>query len=287
MQHLKQLFLGLDKGVDKKAADFGVSLICLSILVLIHFSLGIYLGKQAYLMMSLLLWGSLYLLLWDRRQFFKKNQDKISRFFGYLIVATLLALSVVHPGEKELGFFPLAAFLGWFLIFIGASQAKFYLKEFCILIIFGIPKLIPDTAFGLAPVTAKFSAYTLWYLGYPVSLSNNIYIQIPNGGVEVIPACSGINLIVHMLSISVIFLCVFPTGRSHTVLFATLAVLLGFLMNVIRVAMLAALSTPQFEQQFHYWHSASGASLFVLLTLIIYGVLYFSFLKPAQLSRKS
>jgi cyanoexosortase A len=282
MQHLKQLFLGVDKGVNKKDADFGVSLICLLILVLIHFSLGAYLGKQAYLMMSLLLWSSLYLLLWDKRKDFKKNQDKISIFFGYFVVAALLTLSVVHPGEKELGFFPLAAFSGWFLIFIGASKAKLYLKEFCILTVFGIPKLIPDTALGLAPVTAKFSAYTLWYLGYPVSLLNNIYIQIPNGGVEVIPACSGINLIVHMLSIAVVFLCVFPTGRTSTVLFVVFSIFLGFFMNVIRVAMLAALSTPQFVKQFHYWHSASGASLFVLLTLVIYGVLYFSFLKPAQ-----
>jgi cyanoexosortase A len=281
MQHLKQLFLSL----DKKGADFGVSLICLSILVLIHFSLGVYLGKQAYLMMSLLLWGSLCILIWDRRQSFKRNQDKISIFLGYLVVTLLLAISVVHPGDKELGFFPLAAFLGWFLIFIGASKTKLYLKEFSILTVFGIPKLIPDTAFGLAPITAKFSAYTLWYLGYPVSLSNNIYIQIPNGGVEVIPACSGINLMVHMLSISVIFLCVFPTGRTQSILFVLFAVLLGFLMNVMRVAMLAALSTPQFSRQFHYWHSASGASLFVLLTLIIYGILYFSFLKPVPSPR--
>jgi cyanoexosortase A len=277
MQHLKQLFLG----IEKKDADFGVSLLCLSILVLVHFWLGICLGKQAYLMMSLLLWGSLFILLWDRRQCFKKNQDQVSKFLGCLAVTALLVLSVVHPGEKSLGFFPLAAFLGWFLIFIGAVQTKLYLKEFCILTVFGIPKLIPDTALGLAPVTAKFAAYSLWYLGYPVSL-NGDYIQVPNGGVEVIPACSGINLIVHMLSISVIFLCVFPTRRSHGVLFVILAVLLGFLMNVIRVAMLASLSPPQFSKQFHYWHSASGASLFVLLALVIYGALYFSFSKPSQ-----
>jgi cyanoexosortase A len=276
MQHLKQVL----RGIDKKDADFGASLICLSILVFIHFSLGVYLGKQAYLMMSFLLWGSLYLLLWDRRPFFKKNQDKVSIFLGYLAITALLILSIIHPGEKNLGFFPLAAFSGWFLIFIGISQAKLYLKEFCILAVFGIPKLIPDTAFGLAPVTAKFSAYTLWYLGYPVSL-DGIYIQVPNGGVEVISACSGINLMVHMLSISVIFLCVFPTQKIFSGFFIVFAIILGFLMNVIRVALLAALSTPQSSAQFHYWHSTSGASLFVLLTLIIYGVFYFGLAKPA------
>jgi cyanoexosortase A len=277
MQRLKQIFLS----ADKNASDFRAGIICLSVLCCVHFLLGIYLGKQAFLMMSLLLWASIAVLLWDRRHHFKINQDKVSGFLGYFLVAAVLVLSVVRPGEKMLGFFPLVAYLGWFLIFIGAAQSKFYLKEFCILAIFGIPKLVPDTAFGLAPVTAKVAAYTLWYLGYPVS-SNGVYIQVPNGGVEVVAACSGINLILHMLSISVIFLCVFPTRRSHCIPFAILAILLGFLMNGVRVAILAALSPPQFSAQFHYWHSASGASLFVLLTLVIYGVLYFSFLKPMQ-----
>jgi cyanoexosortase A len=277
MQRLKQILLG----VDKNDADFRAAVICLSVLSCIHFLLGLYLSKQAFLMMSLLLWASISILLWDRRQQFKINQDKVSSFLGYVLVAAVLVISIIRPGEKVLGFFPLAAYLGWFLIFIGAAQTKLYLKEFCILAIFGIPKLVPDTAFGLAPITAKFAAYILWYLGYPVSL-NGFYIQLPNGGVEVVPACSGISLMLHMLSISVIFLCVFPTRRSHCIPFALLAILLGFVMNGVRVAMLAALSAPQFSAQFHYWHSASGASLFVLLTLVIYGVLYFSLLKSTQ-----
>lgn len=277
MQRLKQIILD----EDKNGSDFRTSVICLAVLSFIHFLLALYLGKQAFLMMSLLLWASISMLLWDRRKHFKINQDKISSFLGYAFVAAVLVISIVHPGEKMLGFFPLAAYVGWFLIFIGAAQAKFYFKEFCILAIFGIPKLVPDTAFGLAPITSKFAVYTLWYLGYPVS-SNGSYIQVPNGGVEVVPACSGINLILHMLSISVIFLCMFPTRRSHCIPFALLAMLLGFVMNGIRVAMLAALSPPQFSAQFHYWHSASGASLFVLLTLVIYGVLYFSLLKSTH-----
>lgn len=278
MPRLKQILMG----VDKTDSNFRTGAICLSILSCIHFLLGLYLGKQAFLMMSLLLWASMAILLWDRRQQLKINQDKLSIFLGYVLVAAVLVISIVRPGEKVLGFFPLAAYSGWFLIFIGAAQGRFYLKEFCILAIFGIPKLVPDTAFGLAPVTAKVAAYALWYLGYPVSLNKDVYIQVPNGGVEVVPACSGINLILHMLSISVIFLCVFPPRRSHCIPFIIIAMLLGFLMNGARVAMLAALSPPQFSAQFHYWHSASGASLFVLLTLVIYGVFYFSILKPSH-----
>ncbi len=281
MKRLQLLFLGL----DKNDADLRTSLYCLLILSLVHFSLGIYLGKQAYLMMSLLLWASVALLLWDRRQSFRKNQDKGSFFCGCILVTALLVLCVVHPGEKILGFFPLFAFLGWFLIFVGVAQSRRYLKEFIVLLVFGLPKLVPDTAFGLAPLTAKFSTFVLWYLGYPVSL-HGIHIQIPKGGVEVVPACSGINLITHMLSISILFLCVFPPQRFNGFFFSVAAVLLGFLMNGARVSILAVLSPPQFSEQFHYWHSASGASLFVLLTLVIYGVLYFGLQKPPHQSRQ-
>lgn len=274
MRRLKQLFLG----IDKNDAEFRASLLCLWALALVHFCLGLYLGKQAYLMMSLLLWAAIFLLLWDRRQYFKRNQDKVSFLGGCALAAALLVLSVVSPGEKVLGFFPLFAFLAWFLVFVGATQLKFYFKELSILTVFGLPKLVPDTAFGLAPLTAKFSAYLLWYFGYPVSLEG-IYIQIPKGGVEVVPACSGINLITHMLSISVIFLCVFPTRRPYSILFLIFSALLGFFMNGVRVSLLTALSTPQLSEPFHYWHSASGASLFVLLTLVIYGAVYFNFLR--------
>jgi cyanoexosortase A len=274
-------------GSDQNDTDFKTSLYCLSILSLVHFALGIYLGKQAYLMLSLLMWASMALLLWDRRPSFRRSQDKGSFFCGCMLVTALLVLCVVRPGEKLLGFFPLFAFLGWFLMFVGVAQSKRYLKEFSILLVFGLPKLVPDTAFGLAPLTAKFSAFVLWYLGYPVSLHGGIHIQVPQGGVDVVPACSGINLMTHMLSISIIFLCVFPPQRLNGFFFATVAVLLGFLMNGVRVAMLAALSPPQFSEQFHYWHSASGASLFVLVALVLYGMFYFGLQKsPEHQSRQ-
>lgn len=283
MKRLQLLLLGS----DKNDTDFKTSLYCLSILSLVHFSLGLYLGKQAYLMMSLLLWASMALLLWDRRPSFRRNQDKGSFFCGCILVTALLVLCVVRPGEKLLGFFPFFAFLGWFLMFVGVAQSKRYLKEFSILLVFGLPKLVPDTAFGLAPLTAKFSAFVLWYLGYPVSLRGGIHIQVPQGGVDVVPACSGINLMTHMLSISIIFLCVFPPQRLNGFFFAMVAVLIGFLTNGVRVAMLAALSPPQFSAQFHYWHSASGASLFVLVALGLYGVLYFGLQKsPENQSRQ-
>jgi cyanoexosortase A len=279
MHFLRKLLLGVDQGED----SFKISFYCLAVLAVVHCSLDLYLGKQAHLMMSLLLWAAIGLLLWDQRRLFqeRQNPDHVSSFLGYALLAALLVISVVRPSEKLIGFFPLVAFLGWFLLFIGRSQYRLYFKEFSILLAFGLPKLIPDSAFGMASLTAKFSAYVLWRLGYPVFLKGS-YIAIPNGGVEVVPACSGISLITHMLSMAVIFLCVFPVRRSQRPLLAFIAIVLGFIMNSMRVAILALLSTPQSYSSFQYWHSANGASVFVFLTLMLYSLMYFWFFKPAH-----
>jgi cyanoexosortase A len=277
-------FLNKYFGGDRKSnLGFQVSLFCLGLLASIHLALDLYLGKQSHFLMSLLVWSSVFSLLWDRGPQFSPSYSKASTFVGFTILSALLVASIAHAGEKIIGFFPIVAFSSWALIFVSSAQLGSYLKEFSILSVFGLPKLVPETAFGLAPLTAKFSAFILHYVvSYPVKLVDDIHIQVPRGGVEVVPACSGISLILHMLSVSVIFLCVFPAQRRHFILLPLIAATLGFVLNGVRVAVLASLSMPEWSTRFKYWHSADGASIFVLIALLLYGGLWFCFFKPAR-----
>jgi cyanoexosortase A len=275
-------FLNQYLGGKHKSFGFQSSLFCFGLLALIHLGQDLYLGKQSHLLMSLLVWSSVFSLLWDKKANFSPTSSKISNFLGFAMLSALLVVSIAHPGEKIIGFFPLVAFVSWILIFVSPAQLSSYLKEFSILFVFGLPKLVPETAFGLAPLTAKFSAFLLHYaVNFPVKLVNGIHIQVPNGGVDVVPACSGISLMLHMLSISVIFLCLFPARKWHFILLPLIAAALGFVLNGVRVAILAALSRPESSLSFEYWHSANGASLFVLLALLLYGGLWTCFFKPA------
>ncbi|NJM76668.1 MAG: cyanoexosortase A [Acaryochloridaceae cyanobacterium RU_4_10] len=276
MQFLRALF------TDNDRQNFRISFFCLLILACIHASLDIYLGKQAHLIVSIPLWSSIFLLLWDNKQDFKQTQEKISFLAGCLLLAALLVITVARPGEKLIGFFPLFAFLGWFLVFAGFSQFKTHLKELAILVAFGLPKLVSESAFGLAPLTANFSANILWHLGQSVSLQG-VQINVPNGSVEVVPSCSGANLITHMLSVSVMVMCVLPKPQNaHRITLPLIAILLGFVMNGLRVALLALFSPPQYASLFHYWHGPNGASTIVLLTLLIYSLICFWLLKPLE-----
>lgn len=268
---------------SKFTQGFRVSLLCLGALALIHFSIDFYLDKQSHMMMSLLVWSAIALLLWDRQEQLDPRTPRALSCLGFALLSTVLILSISRPSEKIVGFYPLAAFLGWFLIFINFSQIRLCFKEFAILLGFGLPKLVPETAFGIASLTAKFSAFILHYfVSYPVNLIHGTQIQIPNGSIEVVPACSGISLIIHMLSISVIFLCLFPVQKRHFLLLPLLAVAIGFTLNGVRVAVLAALSAPEHFASFHYWHGTGGASMFVLAALVLYSAIWFYFFRPTQ-----
>ena len=264
-------------------------LLCFGLLALIHFALDLSLGKQSHLLMSLFVWTSVFMLLLDKQSAqtypAQAQPSKLSSFSGFAILSALMIVSMAKPGDKITGFFPLIAFMSWFFIFVDLKQVKQYAKELIILLTFGLPKLIPESAFGLSSLTAKFSAFLLHSsVSYPVQLVDNTFIQIPNGSVEVVPACSGISLIVHMLSISVIFLCLFPAKKWDWILLPLLATAIGFVFNAVRVAVLASLSRPESVNSFQYWHSASGASFFVLAALILYSALWFYLFRPVSQS---
>ncbi|MEL7523434.1 MAG: archaeosortase/exosortase family protein, partial [Cyanobacteria bacterium J06553_1] len=49
------------------------------------------------------------------------------------------------------------------------------------------------------------------------------------------------------------------------------AMAIGFLVNSIRVALLALLSRSSSRLAFEYWHSQDGALVFVTISVLLYG----------------
>lgn len=146
-----------------------------------------------------------------------------------------------------------------------------YQIELLTLFCLGLPKLLLKFIPDISPFTAQFSTYLLWYSGFSVQLTNDL-IQLPDGAVKVVPACSGLNLMTYMFAITMIFLLMFPLPTSAKIVAPVVAVTLGFMINGIRVALLALLSTQNDPALFDYWHSNDGALVFVVVTVLLFGL---------------
>jgi len=130
--------------------------------------------------------------------------------------------------------------------------------------------LLLDTYSSFSIATAKFSTILLWYLGFEV-ICQGVYIFLPTGGVEVNSFCSGVMPMLTLLQLALLFLLMFPTKLRDKILVLVASVTLAFLVNVIRVALMAVLVAFSNQTAFEYWHSGSGSQIFSVISMLAFG----------------
>lgn len=240
--------------------------------VFVHLGINLKLEKYSHLALSLIFWLSAISLVWDKRQQIKPSSNLISCGLGMIIMGITLIGAFVSR-NLFLGFAPLGFAISLALLASGISNLLKYRQELIILFTLGIPKILLPLLPDLSPLTAKISAFWLMYCGFDVILQNN-QIILPQGVVNVVPSCSGLNLIIYMLGLSVIFQVMFPLPRKNSfkVISYLVAATIGFFVNSIRVSILALLSGDASRQAFEYWHSQEGALIFVTTSVLIYGI---------------
>ncbi len=249
-------------------------------LIAIHLTLNWRAEKPSHLAISIVYWLAASSMLWDKRKQLKLGSGIFSLLLGALLIAGVLLKSASHPGVKFLGFSPFVSALGIALLASGFQGLKQYRQELIILFSLGVPRILLPHLPDISPITAKFSAFLLWYTGFDISLQG-INIVLPNGGVEVVPSCSGLNLITYMLGLSVVFLVMFPSNLANKIVAPVVAATLGFAVNGVRIALLAVLSTNASRQAFEYWHSKEGTLIFVMISVVLFGF-FCLFLLPQE-----
>ncbi|MGR3273676.1 cyanoexosortase A [Acaryochloris marina NIES-2412] len=247
----------------------------------LYFTANLRADKVAHLAMSLVFLFAALSSLWDRRLQLQLGSNILSLGLGTCIVGGILYQSLRSPMGWYLAFAPFVAAIGIMLLASGCQALGQYQTELLTLFCLGLPKLLLKFIPDISPITAQFSTYLLWYSGFSVQLTNDL-IQLPDGVVKVVPSCSGLNLMTYMFAITVIFLLMFPLPTTAKIVAPIVAVTLGFAINGIRVALLALLSTQNDPDLFDYWHSNDGALVFVMVTVLLFGLFCGWIVRQAQ-----
>jgi cyanoexosortase A len=175
--------------------------------------------------------------------------------------------------------------LGVALLASGFKGLKQYWQELTILFFLGVPSVIASFLFDISPLTAKFSAFLLHYFGFNVA-SQGVFINLPNGGVEVTHECSGIDTIIYILSVSILALVMFPVNRSKRFFVPIVGIIIGFVINGIRVAMLAIFAGSD-KAAFESWHGGQASYLYGMIGIVIFGCFYWLLLQQEEKSQST
>ena len=141
-------------------------------------------------------------------------------------------------------------------------------------------KIIPEGP--LSVLTANLGGFWLGIFGFD-NVVRNKTILMPTGGVEVLPACNGVDMIAQVVCIAVIFQLAFPLRSllSRFLIF-TLAPLIGLASNTIRIAVLVlcvANGNGKGSSLFSFFHDDLGSLLFSGIAVYVFGILYMRLLE--------
>lgn len=240
-------------------------------LIAIHLTLISRANDASLLGTSALFWLAVASLVWAKQDNLILSSRTVASFCGISLVSLVLIKSAfVFEYDYFLRLSPLLSTIGVALLASGFKGLKQYWQELLILCF-----LIPSPGaialvIDISTFTAQFATVILWYAGFDV-VQQGVFVNLPTGSVEVYPGCSGIESMLQMLGLAVLFLVIFPTNRQDKICLPILAIAIAFAVNGFRVALMAVLAASSDSQALYYWHKGDGSLIFSTISVLILG----------------
>ena len=232
-------------------------------------------GDVAHLGMSALFGLAVGSLVWEKRHSFKAESHSSAVLLGTFIILLGSILPFLFDDPALLRLMPLICAVGLALVASGFHGVRQHWRELTILFFLMVPKLIVEAISDVSYLTAKFSAFALWYLGFDVSLEG-VHIILPKGSIQVYEACSGLESMAYLLGLSVICLLLFPLAlRSYQIIVPLIGITLGFVVNALRIMLLVVLIAQDKAKAFDYWHDGDGSLVVGMVGALLLGTVYF------------
>jgi cyanoexosortase A len=213
-----------------------------------------------------LFWATAAYLIWERKEKLQFQTGPVASIFGALLLSLLLLKSSGYCEESFLIGYPFLASISLATIAAGFRGLREYGREIVLLFFAGIPEVLLAKLTDPAPLTAKFATSMLWYSGVAVT-QNGINLELPGGSVQVYSGCSGVVAMTQLLGMSILFLALLPLPWKwyQKLILPVAAVAIGFLVNAMRVSLMAILVSQKQMAAFDYWHEGSGSLVFSVI----------------------
>lgn len=261
-------------------------------LMIFHLALTDQTGDMKSLSISFIFWGAIASMVWDK----KESLYLRSTLFSSVLGTTILGLAFfktlqISSGGVFVQALPLLFALSLALIASGWQHLGQYHKELLAFAILALPGerflsggltaiLGSLTGKTLTMFTSQAATIGLSLVGMNPVLTDDVYINLSRSIVRVHEGCSGAGIIDFLLRLSFLFLIIFTTSRSAKWLCPIIAIVLGFLINAVRVSLMAYLINNFNTATFDYWHVGGGSQIFGAIGVILFGVICYRFIQP-------
>ncbi|MFM9072890.1 MAG: archaeosortase/exosortase family protein, partial [Cyanobium sp.] len=129
----------------------------------------------------------------------------------------------------------------------------------------------------LSLFTGRITQALLLLGNLPVEVRGNV-VSLPEGAVEISGICSGVDMVVQLIGVGLIFALAFPMRhRWQNAVMVLTAPLLAILANAFRIALLACINAstlPNKTWWFDFFHYLRGSVIFSAIAVLAFIWLY-------------
>lgn len=232
-----------------------------------------------------LIWGGALICMEDQLEDLEPDPHAIGLLLGVpLLIWTIFRNSIILHWDGMIFLLPILSGIALTLL----CHPLYLFGQFrdsllCLMMLPAynlITKVLPEYQFSV--ITAHVSGFWLGILGFD-NIVKNRTVMMPTGGVEVLPACNGIDTIAQVICIAIIFQLAFPlrSRLSRLAIFLS-APLIGLASNTIRIAILAlcvANGNGKGSGWFKFFHDDFGSLTFSALSVFVLGMLFMRLLE--------
>ena len=237
--------------------------------------------------LAVLVWGGALVCLEDRLDQLQLRPSRTARWLGSgLVLWVLLRTALVLQWDGLL--YALAPIAGLALALLARPCRQLGLFRdalLCLLLLPGfalLMRLLPEQPISL--LTASLAGLLLNSLGIGVVVDQRSVLMTPGGGVQVLAACNGLDMIALVFCTAIIFLLAFPIrSKLSRLIVLTAAPLIGLLSNTIRIAILtlvAGSGNGKGSFWFDFFHQDTGSLIFSGAAVFLFGLCYLRLLEP-------
>lgn len=240
--------------------------------------------------MGLLVWAGGLICLEDRLPLLRPQPSRRQLLLGVPLLLWVIVRSAQASDWDGL-LLALAPVGGLALLLLGVPWRRWGLCREALLCLLLLPayglvmRVVPEQPLSLA--SALGAGSVLSALGFP-ALVDQRSVLLPGGGVTVLAACNGLDQIAQLLCVALLFQLAFPLRSWRSgLLVLTVTPLLAWLINALRVALLASFAGAgqgKGTVLFDFFHDQAGSLVFSGVGTLLLGVLYLRLIER-QLAR--
>ncbi len=237
--------------------------------------------------LAVLVWGGALVCLEDRLDQLQLRPSRTARWLGTaLVLWVLLRTAVVLQWDGLLYALPPIGGLALALLARPCRQLGLFRDALlCLLLLPAfalLMRLLPEQPISV--LTAAMAGLLLNSLGFGVVVDQRSVLMTPGGGVQVLAACNGLDMIALVFCTGIIFLLAFPIRATLSRLIVLAAApLIGLVSNVIRIAILtlvAGSGNGKGSFWFDFFHQDTGSLIFSGAAVFVFGLCYLQLLEP-------